>query len=222
VILQAVISKLEIPPSARILEVGAGTGGNLEMLSQFGAVDALEMDATARAIAERKSHGRFRLRPGRCPDDLPFDGEQFDLICLFDVLEHIAEDTQTLVQLRRLLVQGGRILVTVPAFGWMWSRHDEFLHHKRRYTGAQLRSVVTAAGLRLDRMSYFNTLLFPLALLTRSLDRLVKPRAVPGTTMAPGLINSTLAWTFRKERFLLGRLNLPFGLSLLAVASIPD
>ncbi|MGH9896703.1 MAG: class I SAM-dependent methyltransferase, partial [bacterium] len=132
--LASLIAGLDLPVDARILEIGSGTGGNLPMLSSFGRVSALEMNATARSIAERKTSGRFDIREGLCPAEIPFADEKFHLVCLFDVLEHIEEDVETLVAARNLLAQGGRVILTVPAYRWLWGVHDELLHHKRRYS----------------------------------------------------------------------------------------
>jgi SAM-dependent methyltransferase len=213
----SLIAGLKLPREARILEVGSGTGGNLAMLASFGTVSALEMNATARAIAARKTGGRFDIRAGLCPADIPFAGETFDLICLFDVLEHIDEDVATLAALKERLAANGRILLTVPANDWLWSTHDEFLHHKRRYSAAGLRAAVTAAGLRLDRMSYFNTLLFPLAALVRLKDRLLGRPSTSGRDVPARPVNWLLRQTFGMERFLLRLFRLPFGVSLFAI-----
>lgn len=163
-VLTSLIAKLKLPPHARILEIGSGTGGNLVMLSSFGQVSAVEMDASARSIAVQKTQGRFDIRAGSCPAGIPFAGERFDLICLIDVLEHIEEDVATLTAVKGLLAKGGRVLATVPAHRWLWSAHDTFLHHKRRYTADELRRKISAAGLEPVKLSYFNTFLFPLRL----------------------------------------------------------
>jgi SAM-dependent methyltransferase len=216
-ILSHLIRTFELPPSARILEIGSGTGGNLGMLSSFGQVSALEMDATARLIAAEKTDSRFDIRPGFCPTDIPFGGEKFDLICLFDVLEHIDEDVETLIAVKRLLSDGGRVLVTVPAYRWLWSAHDKFLHHKRRYSATELRQKVLASGFKPAKLTYFNTFFFPLAAFVRFKDRLLGNSSASGTGIPPAPINQLFAGLFGLERFMIGKFNLPFGVSLLCV-----
>lgn len=216
-ILDHLIGGLGLPASARILEAGSGTGGNLAMLSAHGEVSAIEMDEVACRIAREKTGGRFDLRRGCFPDDIPFRGETFDLIGMFDVLEHVEQDVETLVALRGLLAPGGRMLITVPAYRWMWSAHDEFLQHKRRYTAKSLRHALAGAGLRVERVSYFNLWLSPLAMLARLKDWLLRSGRSSGTAVPPALVNRALCSIFRSERRLLDRFDLPAGVSLLAV-----
>jgi SAM-dependent methyltransferase len=216
-ILGCIIETLGLPRRARILEVGSGTGGNLLMLSCHGTVSALEMDENARRLSSEKTHGQFTIRAGNCPDSIPFQGEQFDLVCMFDVLEHIEEDVATLSALRKHLAPGGRMLITVPAYQWLWSAHDVCLHHKRRYTRRSLRGVFEQSGLRIDRLTYFNTLLLPLAALARLKDRVSSRRKSTGTEIPPRLINSTLNAIFASERHVLACFNLPAGVSLLGI-----
>lgn len=216
-IILSVLEGLNLPRDAAILEVGSGTSGNLEMLGRFGRVSAIEMDDTARRISAEKTGGRFDIRAGVCPGEIPFSGERFDLICLFDVLEHIEEASPTLAELRKHLAPGGLILVTVPAYRWLWSAHDVFLHHKRRYTAGLLRAQADAAGLVPDRISYFNTLLFPLAAVMRMLDRLRGRTVASGNDVPAAPVNALLRSVFAAERHLLKAVNLPFGVSLLGV-----
>ncbi len=216
-ILKSLVSNIDLPRDAQILEVGAGTGGNLAMLAAFGTVSALEMDKNARALAAAKTGGRFDIRAGACPDDIPFADKRFDLICLFDVLEHIEADVATLRALQQRLGSNGRILLTVPAYTWLWSRHDEFLHHKRRYSAGRLRATIAAAGLRVERLSYFNTLLFPLVAAARLKERILSPAGSGGRGIPHASINWLLREIFALERFFLPQWRLPFGVSLFAV-----
>jgi SAM-dependent methyltransferase len=210
---------LGLPATARILEAGSGTGGNLSMLLAHGSVSAIEMDETACRIAREKADGRVDLRRGHFPDDIPFGGETFDLIVMFDVLEHVEQDVETLHALRGLLAPGGRMLITVPAYPWMWSEHDVFLQHKRRYTAETLRKALTGAGLRVERVSHFNMWLLPLAMLARLKDRLLPGRRSSGSAVPPAFVNRALFSIFRSERRLLDWFDLPAGVSLLAVVS---
>lgn len=216
-ILFKMLESLNLPPNAKILEVGCGTGGNLDMLAGFGEVHALEMDANARAIISRKTNDRYDVRAGHLPDEIPFRDQRFDLICMFDVLEHVDRDTEALAALKPLLKENGRILLTVPAYQWLWSAHDEFLHHQRRYSGAELRGKISAAGFHPLKFSHYNAILFPLAAAVRLKDKLLGSAKISGTAIPSAPVNRLLQHLFGAERFFLRYLNFPFGVSLLCV-----
>ena len=216
-VLRSVLRQLALAPRARVLEVGSGTGGNLDLLAEFGSVSGLEMDANALAMSTERTHGRYDVRRGHCPDDIPFHDATFDLICFFDCLEHISDDVDTLRQIHALLAPGGSILLTVPAYQWLWSAHDEFLHHRRRYDRASLTRCAQAAGYRIERITYFNTLLFPLAVAARWCDRLLRRGRSSGDAVPPEPLNATLYGIFKSESAWLAHHPLPFGVSLLAV-----
>lgn len=211
------LSRLALPASSRILEIGAGPGGNLDMLSRFGRVHAVETDAYARDYAQ-SAFPALPIEAGRLPDGLPFENLRFDLITMFDVLEHIEDDTAALTAVKDRVQPNGALVVTVPAYQWMWSTHDTHLHHFRRYTARRLSSALTASGWALDYISYFNTLLFPVAVAARLFDRLAQRGAVTGAESPPPAVNAVLHGVFSSEEHLLRLTRLPFGLSLICVA----
>jgi SAM-dependent methyltransferase len=210
--------RIRLPEEPRILEIGCGTGHNLVMLRRFGRVDAIEIDPAARAIAGR--------RLGHAVMDAPLpslDGvaeRAYDLIAILDVLEHVEEDVEALRSIARRLRPGGRILITVPAHPWMWSAHDEVNHHKRRYTRRTLREAIEAAGLKLEMMSWFNSLLFPLAAAARLAGRVTGKRDSDDKLPAAP-VNRLFEAVFGLERHAVGRLPLPPGVSLVAIVSSP-
>lgn len=216
-ILSHVIGRIIKPPTnAKILEIGCGTGHNFEMLGAFGAVDGLEVDDAAREFASERlgrTVGSARL-PGL---DGIADGS-YDLIALLDVLEHVEADQAALASIRTKLRPGGRILVTVPANRWMWSAHDTVHHHFRRYNAADLNRVIDSSGLKADLVTHFNTILFPLAAAFRVIGKL-SGREEADDAQPAALLNAAFASLFGLERHLVGRLPMPFGVSLLAVLS---
>jgi SAM-dependent methyltransferase len=139
-------------------------------------------------------------------------------VAILDVLEHVEADREALESIARKLRPGGRILITVPAHPWMWSAHDVVNHHQRRYTRKALRNVVEAAGLKLDMMSYFNSLLFPLAAAARLAGRITRNRD-SDDKLPPRPVNSLFEFLFGLERHAIGRVSLPPGVSLVALVS---
>lgn len=200
---------------ARILEIGCGTGHNLPMLSAFGDVDAIEIDPAARRIASE--------RLGRPVGDAPLPllprvpRGHYDLIAVLDVVEHIENDVAALAAMRDCLAPDGKILITVPAHAWMWSAHDEVNHHHRRYSKRTLRAAIAAAGLRPEKLGYFNSLLFPLAAGARLLGR-VTGREDSDDSPPPPLVNGLFERVFRLERHLVGRVPMLPGVSIVTLA----
>ena len=141
----------------------------------------------------------------------------YDLIAVLDVVEHIEDDVAALAAMRDCLAPGGRILVTVPAHQWMWSAHDTVNHHHRRYSKATLAKAIGDAGLRPRALHYFNSLLFPLAAAARVAGRLTG-RDDSDDSPPPKLVNALFETVFRWERHLVGRMPMPPGLSIVALA----
>jgi SAM-dependent methyltransferase len=205
-----------LPEKGRILEIGCGTGHNLEMLGRFGRVDAIELDDESRAIAEKRL-GR-KIMSARLPELEGIKDRQYDLVATLDVIEHIDDDSGALAAIAPKLKPGGKFIMTVPAHPWMWSAHDTVNHHKRRYSKNGLRRLIEGSPLRLEKIGYFNSLLFPLALADRVASKL-RGKDQADVKLPPAPLNRALEAVFSAERHLVGRLPLPPGLSLFAVAS---
>jgi SAM-dependent methyltransferase len=203
-------------PDARILEIGCGTGHNLAMLGEFGHVDALELDEEARTFAEQRLGRSVMSAP--LPELAGVLDGQYDLIGAFDVVEHIDDDRAAVASIAAKLKPGGKFVMTVPAHQWMWSAHDVVNHHKRRYSKGRLRQLIESSPLRLEAIGYFNSVLFPAAVAERLSSRLLR-KDNADLTLPPGLLNAAFERAFAAERHLIGRLPLPVGLSLFAVAS---
>ena len=218
-ILKALIERVVRPPEkARILEVGCGTGHNIPMLKAFGKVEASELDRSARALANKR-HPRT-VKEARLPDLSMFERNAYDLIALLDVLEHVPDDLASLRAIHRRLKPGGALLLTVPANPWMWSAHDAAHHHFRRYTKAQLRELFLRAGLEVQLLSYFNTLLYPLVAAARIFGKITR-RGTADDQLPGDIVNRLLQAIFGFEAGLIGRMPLPFGVSLVAVVRRP-
>jgi SAM-dependent methyltransferase len=163
-------------------------------------------------------NGAFDVREGQLPDEIPFEPGGFDLVAALDVLEHVDQDLKSMRALWSQLRPGGWALITVPAFAFLWSRHDERHHHKRRYARDELVARIRAAGLSPVFVTYFNSVLFPVIAGVRVLKNALRLTDVEDDKMPAQLVNRTLRAVFASERHLVGRLPLPFGVSLLVVA----
>ena len=201
------------PRRVRLLELGCGTGNVLAALAEFG--EAVGMDAHAELTAAGRAAG-LDVRVGHLPDDLGVAPGWAEVVLLLDVIEHVDDDVETLSAARRAVGDGGLLVVTVPAYRWLWSGHDEVLGHRRRYTAGELRAAVERAGFRVLRVSYFNTLLFPLLAAVRAWKRVRGDRGHDLRRPAAPL-NWLLEQVFALERHLVPLVSLPFGASLLLI-----
>jgi SAM-dependent methyltransferase len=213
------IERLGLPPGARILDAGCGSGRMLDELVRFGDVSAIDLNP--RGVAAARARGHAGVMQGRI-EDLPFPDQKFDLVTCLDVLEHTADDVHTLRELLRVTRRGGYLLVTVPAYPALWSAHDEVNGHYRRYRRRALRESAERAGWRLARDTHFNSLLLAPAAVVRLAGRIRRSGSLSPVrselSLTPPALDPVLELPLRVEAGLLGLgLRLPVGLSVAAL-----
>jgi SAM-dependent methyltransferase len=213
-VLRAVLGRLLPVRPARLLELGCGSGNMLEMLSEFG--EAVGVEANPLLVGAARAAG-LDARRGTLPGDQPVPRQWADAVLMLDVLEHLDDEAAALATAGRALAPSGVLVITVPAYAWLWSGHDVALGHRRRYTARRLRAVVAEAGFRVARVTYFNTLLFPALALVRVVKRFAGDTSHDLHPGSPAL-SVALERCFAFERHLVPRVSLPFGSSLLLVA----
>lgn len=220
-VIRAELDKLMLPPDALILDAGCGSGRTLQELADYGRVRGIELDENAAELARGRGLGEVRV--GRV-EELPWEDATFDLITCLDVIEHTPDDITALSELRRVCRPAGWLLVTVPAYQALWSRHDEFNHHYRRYSRASLRGSALAAGWRVVRMSAFNSLLLGPAAAVRVAQRRFGTHNgyTNDLELGPAWLNDVLERPLEWEAGWLARgRTLPMGLSLLVLLQRP-
>lgn len=219
--------RIEILPKATssskpaILNAGVATGATTTMLEQFGAVTSLEYDEDCCQFLEETLQMEV---VNASLTALPFADNSFDVVCAFDVIEHIKEHDLAVAEMKRVLRPNGRIFLTVPAFQFLWGEHDEINHHERRYTQQMLVDVVAESGIKIERKSYFNFFLFFPIFVVRMLLKL-RPAKQAGehksdfeTFKSGGIINKILYKLFGLEKGILQRkINFPVGVSLFVI-----
>ncbi len=199
----------------KILDVGCGTGANLEMLSEFGNAEGV--DVSADALSFCRERGLSNVKPGEA-EALPYEDQSFDLVTGLDVVEHLDDDIHGLREMHRVLRTGGRALVFVPAFMFLWGVQDDISHHRRRYTLKNLKQVISKAGLQVERATYVNLSFFTPILFGRLLMRATGVRPESENNITVGFLNGILGKFFALERLPLRWLNFPFGVSIICVA----
>lgn len=216
--------KIQTNPSIKILNVGVATGATTEMLQKYGEVVSVEYDEDCCKFLKEKT-GIEAICASLT--DLPFDADSFDLVCAFDVIEHIEEDYLAIQEVHRVLKSGGNYFFTVPAFQFLWSNHDVVNHHFRRYTQPQLNKLIEQSKLQVSYTTYFNFwLFFPIALTRFFLNLLPRKKGTSSSgsdndlVSTDSLINKVLYTIFNSENFLLKRgIRFPLGVSILSLGS---
>jgi len=205
----------------RVLEIGCGAGGMLPGLARYGAVHGLDVAHDYVRYCKERGFDRVLTGSGYA---LPFPDQSFDLIALFDTIEHIPDDDAAMAEVLRVLRPGGRVMVSVPAYQWLFSQNDKIAHHFRRYTAGRLRKVFEGAQLEVEKLSYFNMLLLPIIIPVVLAQKLreklgMLPDGQHNMSKVPSRpVNWLLTKIMSSERFVIPKLSLPVGHSLIGLA----
>jgi len=202
----------------RILDVGCGTGANLEMLAQFGSAEGVDVSEEALEFCRKKG---LTAQKGLA-EALPYPDETFDITTALDVVEHLDDDTSGLKEMFRVTKAGGYSLIFVPAFMWLWGVQDDISHHRIRYTRKQIVERLEKAGFSIERATYANFSFFAPVLGGRLFMRStgIKPESENNINISA--LNGAFGKVFSAERFWLKKRNFPFGVSIVVVARKTD
>ncbi len=209
---------LNIPRDAHVLDVGCAGGSLLKYLESLGFIHTYGIDLSDAAIARCKYKGLNILKMDAT--QTRFQEQFFDVIIASDVLEHIQEQHAALAEWYRILKRGGLLVIFVPAFSLLWSRHDEVLHHYRRYSAPTFREVLRKAHFRIIRLSYWNcSLFFPISFIRLLQHFIIRERSDKDQLYElPQILNQCLIALLKLENWILQKFNFSFGVSLFAVA----
>src|ERR687890_36517 len=194
----------------RILDVGCGTGANLLMLSKYGEAEGVDISEDALAFCRERGLDKVKLGAA---EELPYEDGSFDLVTALDVVEHMDDDLGGLKEMRRVLRPGGRVLLFVPTFMFLWGVQDDVSNHRRRYRMPELRRVLEQAGFEVERTTYANITFFMPILAMRKLMRLTGIKAESENNINVSALNGVLARMLGAESFVLRHMNIPFGVS---------
>ncbi len=213
---------LVLPQDARVLDLGPGSGVNVPVLLERGRLAIVDVsDLSLRDCGAKGARDLVHADATRPP----FRSASLDLVCALDILEHLDDDTHALDEIHRILKPGGALFLSVPAWMLLWGRQDVLSEHKRRYRRVPLATLVRGAGFELERLSYFNFLLFvPILLVRVAMRPFLRWTGGGGsdlTTPTPFGLDRLLFSLFAAERHWLARHDLPVGVSLICLARKP-
>jgi ubiquinone/menaquinone biosynthesis C-methylase UbiE len=207
----------------QVLDVGCGTGRTMEKLEKYGKVYGIDMAVESIHFCKKRRLHNVRMADA---DDIPFNDNQFDIIVASDIIEHTRDDRRVVKELLRVLKPQGILFVNVPAFRFLWSKHDVALHHFRRYTLPQIRRLLRGEGFKILKISYSNFFLFLPVFVVRTTQNMFignfhRGDAKTSHMRFPRLINNFLLLIYSTEAVLLRYLDFPFGVSVTCIARKP-
>ena len=213
--LNGIVSRISTSDSRlSILDVGCGTGANIEMLSQYGDAEGVDVSDDALEFCRLKG---LKAQKGLA-ETLPYDDESFELTTALDVIEHLDDDVAGLKEMFRVTKRGGYSLFFVPAFMWLWGVQDDISNHRIRYTQRQIVERIKNAGYTIERATYANWTFFPPILAGRVFMKLTGIKPESENNINVSALNGFFGKIFSAERFWLKNFNFPFGVSIVVVA----
>lgn len=218
-VVRHVIKKIcKLENNSTILDVGCGTGGFARDMMKDG-YEVIGLDTSEIALQYAEMRGIKKLYNSTLDKFNP-ENENIDAITILDVIEHIEDDKAVINDLANTLKSGKWLIATVPAYQWLWSKHDEIHMHYRRYKKSEFKKMFKDAGFEVKFASYYNTFLFLPAVLKRFVDKLTgaeKKQTEPVEKVSPNM-NKTFDTIFKSEKKFLPDVKFPFGLSILLIA----
>ena len=211
--LRDIVEKLNAK-DPKILDIGCGTGANLEMLAQFGSAEGVDVSDDALEFCRRKG---LKVQKGLA-EMLPYAEETFDITTELDVVEHLDDDIAGLKEMHRVTKSGGHTLIFVPAFMWLWGVQDDISNHRIRYTRKQIVERLEKAGFSVERATYANFTFFAPILGGRTLMKLTGIRPESENNVNISALNGAFGKLFSAERHWLKRFDFPFGVSIVIKA----
>jgi len=211
-VITALLGKVGLPERPRVLDAGCGAGQNMQLYSRLGATEGF--DPSPEAVAYCRRRGLDNVRQGTM-EEIPFEASSFDLLTATDVLEHVADDGRGMRELSRVAAPGASLILTVPAYGWMWTDEDVRLGHMRRYTRPALRALVRRNGWEPTFDTYFNTVLLAPIASARKLRQSLGSRESAELALTPRALDELLSLPMRLEaRLIAAGLSIPAGVSV--------
>jgi len=202
----------------QILDVGCGPSALYVRALQEAGHDIAGIDFSDQSIGMARKKGAKKVYNMSMESFFAYEKEPRDIILMLDMLEHVQNDLELVQSAFENIREAGTLFITVPAYQCLWGPHDEVNHHFRRYTKRKLVAIVSGAGFQVEKASYFNTLLFPLALVKKFADKFQGGGKKDFNDRSSGVINRVFTWIFEVEKYFLSWMSFPYGLSILVIA----
>jgi SAM-dependent methyltransferase len=220
-LLRRLLHSLDLPQEFSAMDIGCGTGSNLRILGSLGLYKVVGLDRSLYALSLAKKKANLPFVSGDI-NNLPIRSNSIGLIIALDILEHINNDLNAIRELYQVLRKGGILILTVPAFNFLWGTQDIVTGHKRRYLRKEIANKLREVGFEISRSSYFNFLLFFPILMARRMIHLLGLKIASENEINSPLINFLFKAIFSMEVYVFKYFSFPFGVSILCIAKKRD